>query len=147
MKACCGFGHRTVLANIDDSLYSAVINAVDAGYDMFYTGAIGEFDTRFSSAVRKAKVRYPQIKLVCIKPYFTNDLNINKEYYCSLYDDIIIPPEIIGIYYKAAIKPRNQWMVDHCDLIISYVIRSYGGATQAVRYACNQGRHIINLGE
>lgn len=147
MKACCGFGHRTVLANIDDRLYAAVINAVDAGYDVFYTGAIGEFDTRFSSAVRKAKVRYPQIKLICVKPYFTSDLNTNKEYYCSLYDDIIIPPEIIGIHYKAAIKARNQWMVNHCDLIICYVIRSYSGATQAVRYACNQGKHIINLGE
>ena len=147
MKVCCGFGHRTVLANIDDSLYAAVIKAADASFDIFYTGALGEFDTRFSSAVRKAKIIYPQIKLVCVKPYFTSDLNTKKEYYCSLYDDIIIPPEIIGIHYKAAIKARNQWMVDHSNLIISYVIRNYGGAAQAVRYACNQGKQIINLGE
>lgn len=145
MKACCGFGHRTVLASIDDSLYANVIKAAEADCDIFYTGAMGEFDTRFSSAVRKAKVMYPQIKLVCIRPYFTSDLNTNKEYYSAFYDDIIIPPDIIGIHYKAAIKARNHWMVDHSDLIISYVIRNYGGAAQALQYAGNQGKQIIKI--
>ena len=145
MKECCGFGHRTVSANIKDSLYAAVLKAIEEGFDVFYTGAMGEFDAQFSTAVRRAKARYPQIKLICVKPYFTNDINTNKEYYTALYDDIIIPPEIIGIHYKAAIKARNRWMVNHSDLIISYVIRDYGGAAGAVKYADNRKKRIVNL--
>lgn len=147
MKTCCGFGHRTVLASIDNSLYTAIIKAAETGCSIFYTGAMGEFDFLFSSAVRKAKTRYPHIKLVCVKPYFTNNLNTNQEYYSALYDDILIPSEIIGIHYKAAIKARNPCMVDHSDLIISYIIRVHGGAADAVKYANCQGRQIFNLAE
>lgn len=80
----------------------------------------------------------------CIQ-YFTNDLNTNKEYYAALYDDVVIPTEIIGLHYKSAIKARNRWMVDNSDLIISYVTRDYGGAADAIKYANNQNKHIINI--
>ena len=91
MTACCGFEHREVLEKIDDAVYAAVLKAAERGCDIFYTGAMGEFDSLFSSAVRKVKKTYPKIKLICVKPYFTNDLNINGEYYSALYDDVIIP--------------------------------------------------------
>lgn len=144
MKVCCGFGHRTLLANIEDSLLSTVLKAVEDGCEIFYTGAMGDFDALFSASVRKAKARLPHIKLICVKPYFSNDVNTNKEYYAELYDDIIIPPEIIGIHYKAAIKARNRWMVDNSDLIICYIIRNYGGAADAVKYARHKEKRIIN---
>ena len=76
MTACCGFGHRDVLEKIDDAVYAAVLKAAEQGCDIFYTGAMGEFDSLFSSAVRKVKKTYPEITLFCVKPYFTNDLNI-----------------------------------------------------------------------
>ena len=85
MTACCGFGHRDVLEKIDDAVYAAVLKAAEQGCDIFYTGAMGEFDSLFSSAVRKIKKTYPEIKLICVKPYFTNDLNINVEFYPALY--------------------------------------------------------------
>ncbi len=53
-KACCGFGHRNVFENIEDKLYTAVMNAAERGCEIFYTGAMGEFDSLFSSAVRLA---------------------------------------------------------------------------------------------
>ena len=144
MKACCGFGHRTVLANIEDSLLSTVLKAVEEDCEIFYTGAMGDFDAQFSASVRRVKASFPHIKLICVKPYFSNDINTNKEYYAELYDDIIIPPEIIGIHYKAAIKARNRWMVDNSDLIICYIIRNYGGAADAVKYARHKEKRIIN---
>ena len=108
MKACCGFGHRNVFENIEDKLYTAVMNAAHQGCEIFYTGAMGEFDSLFSSAVRKAKKVYPNITLICVKPYFTNDINTDKDYYAALYDDIIIPDELAAIHPKAAIKARNR---------------------------------------
>ena len=84
MKACCGFGHRNVFENISSKLDNAVEEAIVQGCEMFYTGAMGEFDSLFSSAVRSAKKAYPHIKLICVKPYFTNDINTNREPYTSL---------------------------------------------------------------
>ena len=124
MKACCGFGHRNVFENISSKLDNAIEVAVTQGCEIFYTGAIGEFDSLFSSAVRKAKKVYPHIKLICVKPYFTNDINTNEEYYTALYDDIIIPDELAGIHPKAAIKSRNRWMIDHSDISSSFISNS-----------------------
>lgn len=78
MKACCGFGHRTVLANIKDSLYAAILKAAEDSCEIFYTGAMGDFDAQFSNSVRRAKTIYPQIKLICVKPYFAYSIEIER---------------------------------------------------------------------
>ena len=145
MKACCGFGHRMVLADIEVDVYSAVLTAVQEGCAIFYTGAMGDFDTLFSVAVRRVKVKYPLIKLICVKPYLTNDLNTNKDYYAALYDDILIPTACVGVYHKAAITVRNRWIVDNSDQVISYIIRDFGGAADAVNYARKQNKPIVSL--
>lgn len=144
-KACCGFGHRNVFENIEDKLYTAVMNAAERGCEIFYTGAMGEFDSLFSSAVRKAKKTYPNIKLICVKPYFTNDINIDKDYYAALYDDIIIPDELAGIHPKAAIKARNRWIIDNSDIVLIYTVRNFGGAYEAKRFAERNGKRLIKI--
>ena len=145
MKVCCGFGHREVFENIRGQIEEAVLEAIMNGCEIFYTGAMGEFDSLFSSAVRKAKKTYSHIKLICVKPYFTNDINTDRDYYSAMYDDIIIPDELAGIHYKAAIKARNLWMIDHSDIILLYTVRNYGGAHEARRYAEKKSKIIISI--
>lgn len=147
MKACCGFGHREVFENISGQVEEAVLMAIKDSCELFYTGAMGEFDSLFSSVVRRAKRTYPYIKLICVKPYMTNDINKGRDYYSTLYDDVIIPDELAGIHYKAAIKARNRWMIDHSELVIVYMIREHGGAYEAKRYAERRSKHIIVIGE
>ena len=106
---------------------------------------MGEFDRLFSSAVRKAKKIYPHIKLICVKPYFTNDINTDKDYYKAMYDDVIIPPTIIGVHYKAAIKARNRRMIDNSDVVLIYTVRNYGGAYDARQYAERQDKYVIEI--
>ena len=145
MTACCGFGHRDVLENIEDAVYTAVLKVAEQGCEIFYTGAMGEFDSLFSSAVRKVKKTYPKIKLICVKSYFTNDLNINGEYYAALYDDVIIPDTLADVHPKAAIKYRNRWIIDHSDIILIYTKRTYGGAYEARKYAERMGKGIVYI--
>ena len=145
MTACCGFEHRDVLEKIDDAVYAAVLKAAEQGCDIFYTGAMGEFDSLFSSAVRKVKKTYPKIKLICVKSYFTNDLNTNGEYYAALYDDVFIPDELAYIHPKAAIKYRNRWMIDHSDIVLIYTKRTYGGAYEARKYAERIGKEVVYI--
>ena len=145
MTACCGFEHRDVLEKIDDAVYAAVLKAAEQGCDIFYTGAMGEFDSLFSSAVRKVKKTYPKIKLICVKSYFTNDLNTNGEYYAALYDDVFIPDDLADIHPKAAIKYRNRWIIDHSDIILVYTKRTYGGAYEARKYAERIGKEVVYI--
>lgn len=107
---------------------------------MFYTGAMGDFDEIYSSAVRILKKTYPEIKLVCVRPYLTKEINESVDY---LYDDIIIPTELADIHYKTVITKRNQWIIDKCDIVIGYTIRDYGGAYKAIAYAKKKGKEII----
>ena len=145
-KICCGFGHREVFQNISSELAQAIESAImEYGITTFYTGGIGEFDALFSSAVRAAKARHKQIKLVLVKPYFSNELNNSKEYYEAFYDDVFIPTEILGTHYKSAITKRNRFMVDQADLIICFLSRDFGGAYTAIQYAKKKNKPIINL--
>lgn len=145
MKACCGFGHRNVFENISSKLDNAVEEAIAQGCEIFYTGAMGDFDSLFSSAVRSAKKVYPHIKLIGVKPYFTNDINTDKDYYAALYDDIIIPDELAGIHPKAVIKARNRWIIDNSDIVLIYTVRNFGGAYEAKRFAERNGKRLIKI--
>ena len=144
-KACCGFGHRNVFENISDKLDQAIESAIQQGCEIFYTGAMGDFDSLFSSGVRRAKNTYPYIKLICVKPYFTNDINTNRDFYAALYDDIIIPDELADIHYKAAINARNRWMIDNSDIIVVYTVRNYGGAYDALKYAKRTQKTVFTI--
>ena len=74
-EACCGFGHRDVFENISEQLYNTLFQIAEQGCKTFYTGGMGDFDKMFSSAVRSIKKYYPDIKLICVKPYLTKDIN------------------------------------------------------------------------
>ena len=95
------------------------------------------------------KKKYPHlnIRLNLVLPYMTNQINRDKDYYESRFDDIIIPMDLMGVHYKAAIKKRNRWMVDQADKILAYVYRDFGGAFDTIKYALRTGKPVLNLAE
>ncbi|MBQ1546245.1 MAG: DUF1273 domain-containing protein [Clostridia bacterium] len=132
-------------SEISEQLDRAVLDATEQGCTLFYTGAMGEFDNQFSAAVRKAKKSYPNIKLVCVKPYMTKEINESGEYLYTLYDDIIIPAELADVHYKSVITKRNRWIISHSDVVIIYTVRNCGGAYNAMKYARAQSKTIFML--
>ncbi len=56
------------------------------------------------------------------------------------FDAVTAPEELYGVHPKRAITMRNQWMVDHSDLLLCYVTRTTGGAANTVKYAAKKGR-------
>ncbi len=145
-KVCCCFGHREIYKDIYGELEHAIENLiVNEKVKIFMTGGMGEFDKTFASVVRKIKIRYKDISLILVKPYFSGELNTNKKYYESMYDDVIIPDTVLGIHPKAAITKRNRWLVENSDIIISFVHRDYGGAFEAVKYANRLNKRVINI--
>ncbi len=143
---CCGFGHREYYKEVKSELQTTIKHLIDEeGISVFLTGGMGDFDSLFSATVRSYKTHYKDIKLILVKPYFSNELNINKEFYQSYYDDIIIPQEIAGCYFKSAITKRNKWMIDKSDFVISGVYQEYGGAYDTIKYAQKNNKQIIEL--
>lgn len=143
---CCGFGHRNYYKDIKADLQTVIERLIiEDGVTFFLTGGMGNFDSLFSSAVRTCKIYHKNVQLVLVKPYFSNELNANKEYYEYYYDDVIIPEEIAECHYKSAITKRNRWMVDRSDIVISGVYRDYGGAYEAIRYANKLDKHVIDI--
>ena len=106
---------------------------------------MGNFDGSFSSAVRGLQRKYPDIKLILVKPYFSNELNTNKEYYEYTYDGVVIPDVVVGVHPKAAIKKRNRWMVENSDVVVTYVFKDYGGAYDAKKYAEKLDKKVISV--
>lgn len=151
MAYCTFAGHRNIfMADVDKKIEKAIEGFLQADESItFYTGGMGEFDSKCSTAVRAAKHRHPSkiIRLVLVLPYMTNRLNTDKIYYETYYDDVMIPMELCGVHPKAAIQKRNRWMVDQSDCLIACVHRDFGGAYDTLKYAIRKGITVINLAE
>ena len=149
MTVCTFAGHREVYqANIADRLDEAIAQIIETDDSFrFLVGGMGDFDGMCSSAVRRAKRKYPdkQISLELVLPYLTQELNENKLYYETSYDDVVIPIELAGVHYKSAITKRNRWMVENSKWLVAFVYRDFGGAYTTLRYAEKKGLQIINL--
>lgn len=151
MTTCTFAGHREVYQPMIEAKIKKTIQGLlqtDSEF-VFYTGGMGEFDRKCASAVRSAKRLYPNLKirLALVLPYMSNKLNTEKAYYEYYYDEIIIPAELCGVHYKAAIQKRNHWMVDQSDYVVAFVYRDFGGTVETVKYARKQGKPVINLAE
>ena len=149
MTVCTFAGHREVYqANISEMLDEAISKIINTDDNFrFLVGGMGEFDGICSSAVRRAKRKYPnkEIRLELVLPYLTHELNENKLYYETSFDDVVIPIELAGVHYKSAITKRNRWMVEQSDWLIAFIYRDFGGAYTTLRYAEKKGLQIINL--
>lgn len=145
-RICCGFGHRVMLMDVEKPLWETLERLVEErGVRMFYTGGMGEFDELFARTVRSMKRECPSLRLVLVAPYLTERLNMDKAFYESLYDEILIPAELDGVHPKAAIGLRNRWMVDRSDIVIAALHRDFGGAMEAVRYAERIGKIVCKI--
>ncbi len=150
MVICAFAGHRDVFQPGVASRLTAELEKLLQTDDafLFLTGGMGEFDGLATRAVHAVKRRHPEkrITLALVLPYFSARLNAEPAYRVD-YDEILLPAELEGVHYKAAIPFRNRLMVDRADLVIAYVYRDFGGAYETVRYAEKRGKPVVNLAE
>ncbi len=138
-------GHREFdhIPNIEKDLYtilSVVISTKE--YVEFYVGRNGDFDISVASTVKKIQkdFRNHNSRLILVQPYPMKD----DPYYETYYDELLYPlPR--DVYPKAAMQERNKWLIDNCDLLITYVKNTEGGAYEAYEYAEKRGKRILQL--
>ncbi len=109
----------------------------------FYLGGYGDFDEIARIACTKYKKTNPNSKLFYITPYI-NITTTKMSFLKKNYDEIIYP-FLEYVPQKYTIIYRNYWVVEHSDIIISYVKYSWGGARKTLSYALKFKKIIIDL--
>lgn len=147
-KICSFIGHKdlfitdTLLENIRNTIIDLIENE---NIKDFYCGGYGNFDNTIASLLKELESTY-NIKSYLVTPYINPLVEKKLKYIerCNIYDEIIYP-ELENIPLKFAIKKRNEWIVDHSDIIVTYVDHNWGGAATTLNYAKKKNKQIIRL--
>ena len=140
------FGHREIedLRELDNGLTPIVRELVQGEkFVSFLIGRNGEFDEYAASILKRVQkeVGKENCEIMLVLPYKVKDI----EYYEKYYDSVIIPENLSGVYHKAAITRRNEWMIEKSELVIAFVRHEGGGAFAALKYAKKLGKSIKKL--
>ena len=106
-----------------------------------YLGGYGNFDAFAYGCCKKYQESHPNISLVFVTPYLSNN---HLQYQKDIYDAILYP-EIENKPLRYAITYRNRYMVEKADYIIAYVSHDWGGAYATYKHAQRKGKKIFNL--
>lgn len=139
-------GHREVehFREVEEQLERIVVELIKTKeYVEFYVGRNGEFDLMVASVIKRSQrdYGYANSSLILVIPYPIANLEDMEKYY----DEVMYPVELYKVHYKAAITKRNEWMVDHSDLLIAYVVRDMGGAYDCLIKAEKSGVRIQRI--
>lgn len=149
MIGCTFAGHRYILRSGIEPMVEKIIEEIlcEGTEFCFYTGGMGEFDALCARCVRRARALHPEknIRLVLVEPYMKQSINESGQLLLRLYDEILLPDELIGVHYKQAIMMRNRWMVDHSRYLIAFVYRKQGGAYSTLCYAKKRNIQIHHI--
>ena len=114
-------------------------------YVEFYVGRNGDFDTMVASAVKRGQKAYgtANSSLILVIPYSVANMDCLEKFY----DEIWYPEELYNVHHKAAITKRNEWFVEHSDLLVAYVETESGGAATCLKAAKKQKILIVNIAD
>lgn len=144
-KCVCFAGHRFDWQNIgiDDKLYETIENLIMQGYETFYDGGKGYFDELSALTVAKLKRMYPFIKLIRVLSTYSHDKE--KNMLPTYYTESILP-DLDGFHYKMRIIKRNEWIVNHSDVLVCHIVETYkSGAYTMFKYAKRKNKIIIQI--
>lgn len=146
MAICFFIGHHDTPTSVRPLLAAAVERHIsEYGVTSFTVGRYGNFDRMASEAVKAAKKRHPEVTLSLLLPYHPYDQPIETP---DGFDNTFYPPGMEMVPKRVAIVRANQYMIQHCDYLITYN-RGYGNTEALVEAAQRRAQkgmmHIENL--
>lgn len=135
-------GHRQIYdrSEVEPWLTQTIQALINEGADCFYLGNYGAFDRMSAWVLGSFKKKYPHIRVVLALAYRA------QEYDAYLYDEVIYPLSD-NHSRKYNIIRCNEWMVRQSDVIVAYVLYSWGGAAKTLDYAQTKKRRILQYPE
>lgn len=153
-KSVCFTGHRSVpqdqMEFVLRGLDASINLCIDRGYENFIAGGAMGFDTMAACRVIAARKRYAGIKLILALPCRTQTEKWpieNVKLYrriLGLADEAVF---LADFYYSGCFYDRNDWMVNHSSVCISYLTKKKGGTLYTVNRARRAGLIMCNLAD
>ena len=137
---CTFFGHRDAPSEIKASLRQILSDLIERqGVKQFYVGNQGSFDTMARNLLAEFELTYG-IRYEVVLAYMPkrNDPLYDPEH-------TVLPEGIETVPPRFAIEYRNKWMIDHSDIVITYVHRSFGGAAKFKELAEKRNKAVIQI--
>lgn len=123
---------------IKSMIYYRAYDAAESGYKYFISGVARGVDLWAADAVLDIKKKFPDIKLICAKPFPEHENSLKgKELWCfnnviEKADDVIC---VSDRYHRNCYRKRNYYMVDNSSLLIGVVDNFKSGTGQTIEYA------------
>lgn len=142
MASCAFFGHSDFdYAPFRERLKETIVDLIEnKDVTEFYSGGRGKFEKMCAHMVYQLSQTYPHIKNILVMSYRPGK-NFELSYY---YDESVYLLEK-PVLARFAISYTNQKLVQSVDYVVSGVVRGYGGAYAACKYAKNHFRTVINV--
>lgn len=141
-------GHRVVKDNFDYVVFHHfLVKVLEKGYNKFYIGMAVGFDTLVFKALLKLKEQY-DIKLIACIPCKDQDKLFTPEQKKE-YRRLIAKADFRVVFYEnythTCMQERNEFMVDNCSHVLSYMYKNSGGTFNTCTYATKKGVPIYNV--
>ena len=134
------FGHRDTPKETEPALRLTLIDLIEnKNATVFYVGNNGNFDTMVRRQLEDLSQTYP-ITYSVVLAYLPTEKN--------KYDNLtntIYPEGLENVPKRFAISYRNKWMIQQADTVVSYVIRTYGGAAKFKELAERLDKTVFEL--
>lgn len=148
-KTCAFTGHRNLnFTDYDPELLDRVVlNLIKNGCERFLCGMAKGFDLDAAQTVIKYKKQYGVKLIACVPCAGQADkfpVKVRK-----LYGSIIKECDEVEIlsdcYYNGCMLSRNRYMIDNCDVLVSFLRKKSGGTYYTVNYAKQKDKKIIEI--
>lgn len=141
IKTCFFIGHHEAPESIFPRLLESVCRHIDEhSVEEFVVGQYGNFDRMAARAVCEAKKQHPHIRLILLLPYY----NPNRPPLPDSFDGSFYPLNMETVPKRLAIVRANQYMLRHCDCLITYKKGNIGNTRKLVAFALKRSRLFID---
>lgn len=153
-KTVCFTGHRPeklpfggsddayVTRVLKSTLYKAVLDSIDEGYDCFITGLARGIDLWAGEIILDLKAEGRPIKLVSAAPFKGHGANFHGAEKFSLGNILLNSDKVVYVsqnYFKGCMQRRNEFMVNNSGKLIAVVSDYKSGTGSTIRYAERRG--------
>lgn len=134
----------------ENALVEGVLNLIEQGCTVFYTGMAMGFDIIAAETVlllKKAKT-INGIRLISVLPFETQGESFNdfwREKYNFVIDNCDEKIILSEKYHSGCYQVRNKYMVDNSDFVLTWYDGKAGGTRNTLDYAAKNNRKIFNV--
>lgn len=132
-KSCFFIGHREADERLLPRLESEIDKLIqEENVRYFYVGGYGGFDRTVTTALKRAKQKYPDITLMLMLSYHPGERPIDTP---NGFDGTYYPDGLENTPRRYAIVRTNKIMVNTCDWLVCYVRHGASNSRNLLEYA------------